>query len=45
MGVMVEDVFEQIQREKEFANALGIKIAFEPFGADKMAVEPEISDE
>jgi len=44
-GRDVEDVFEQIQREKELAQSLGIKIAFEPFGADKMAVEPDISDE
>ncbi len=44
-GRDVQDVFEQIQREKELAKQMGIKVSFEPFGADKNPVEPEFDDE
>lgn len=44
-GRDVQDVFEQVQREKEMAESMGIKFAFEPFGAQKAPVEPEVSSD
>jgi lambda family phage portal protein len=43
-GRDVEETLTQIQRDKEQANALGLKYAFEPFGATQMPVEPTIND-
>lgn len=44
-GRDVEELFEQHQRENQLANQYDVKIAYQPFGANKAPVEPEISDE
>lgn len=40
-GRDVEDVFAQIQSDKEMAERYGLKLAFEPFG-NKLPVEADI---
>ena len=40
-GRDVEDVFSQIQADKEMAERYGLKLAFEPFG-QKLPVEADI---
>ena len=40
-GRDVEDVFSQIQSDKEMAERYGLKMAFEPFGA-KFPAEPDV---
>ena len=42
-GRDVEDVMEQIGREKQMAEQLGVTLAFEPFGASKNSVDPNIA--
>ena len=42
-GRDVEELFSQIQADKEMAERYGLKMAFEPFGA-KAPVQPEIGD-
>jgi lambda family phage portal protein len=44
-GRDVEELFEQHQREDALANQYDVKIAYQPFGANKAPVDPEISDE
>ena len=44
-GRDVEEVFAQIQRDKESAAQFGLTTAFEPFGADKAQIVPELSDD
>ena len=41
-GRDVEDVMEQIGKEKQLAEQLGVQIAFEPFGASTNSVDPKI---
>lgn len=41
-GRDVEDTFAQISRDKEIAQQFGLSMAFEPFGAPKFPVEPDI---
>ena len=41
-GRDVEELFEQHDREKKLAEQYGISTAFQPFGAQTTAVEPEI---
>lgn len=41
-GRDVEETFAQIARDKEMAEQFGLSIAFEPFGADKTPVMPQI---
>jgi lambda family phage portal protein len=43
-GRDVEDLFEQIQSDKEMAERYGLKMAFEPFG-QKAPVQPEITED
>jgi len=40
-GRDIEDVFSQIQSDKEMAERYGLKMAFEPFGA-KFPAEPDV---
>ena len=40
-GRDVEDLFSQIQSDKEMAERYGLKLAFEPFGI-KSPVEPDV---
>lgn len=40
-GRDVEDLFSQIQADKEMAERYGLKMAFEPFG-NKLPVEPDV---
>jgi capsid protein len=42
-GRDVEELFSQIQADKEMAERYGLKLAFEPFG-NKAPVQPEISE-
>lgn len=44
-GRDAEETMNQIQRDKEMANSLGLKFGFEPFGVQKMAAESEYGDE
>ena len=41
-GRDVEELFEQHDREKKLAEQYGVSTAFQPFGAQTTAVEPEI---
>ena len=41
----VEELFEQHQREDGLAENYGVKTAYQPFGANKAPVEPDITDE
>jgi len=43
-GIDVEELFSQIQSDKEMAARYGLSIAFEPFG-DKAPVQPEVHGE
>ena len=43
-GIDVEELFEQIQADKEMAKRYGLSFAFEPFG-DKAPAQPEINGE
>jgi lambda family phage portal protein len=42
-GRDIEELFEQIQADKEMAARFNLKMAFEPFG-DKSPIQPEVSD-
>lgn len=44
-GRDVEEVFAQIARDKQTASEYGLTMAFEPFGAQKMPIVPEVSGE
>jgi lambda family phage portal protein len=44
-GRDVEELFEQHQREDGLAENYGVKTAYQPFGANKAPVEPDITDE
>ena len=44
-GRDVEELFEQHQREDSLAEQYDVKIGYQPFGAAKAPVEPEISNE
>lgn len=44
-GRDVEELFEQHQREDALAEQYDVKIAYQPFGAAKAPIEPEVSDE
>jgi len=41
-GRDVEELFEQHDRETKLAEQYGVSTAFQPFGAQTSAVEPEI---
>ena len=41
-GRDVEELFEQHQREEDLADKYGVKTAYQPFGAMKMPVDPEV---
>ena len=41
-GRDVEELFEQHQREDELAKDMDIKLAYQPYGANKAPVEPDI---
>lgn len=43
-GRDVEETFAQIARDKETAARFNLATAFEPFGATKMPVDPDVSD-
>ena len=43
-GIDVEELFAQIQADKEMAKRYGLSLAFEPFG-DKAPAQPEIHGE
>lgn len=43
-GRDTEELLEQHQRERELASKYDIKFGYEPYGAQKMPVDPEISD-
>jgi capsid protein len=40
-GKDAEELFSQIQRDRELANQFGVSYAMEPFGAQKMPINPE----
>ena len=42
-GRDVETTFQGIARDKQMAETYGLKIAFEPFGAQQMPIDPEIT--
>jgi lambda family phage portal protein len=44
-GRDVEELFEQHQREDGLAENYGVKTAYQPFGANKAPVNPDITDE
>ena len=44
-GRDVEELFEQHQREEELAKQYDVKTAYQPFGAMKMPVDPEVQDD
>jgi capsid protein len=44
-GRDVEELFEQHQREDGLADQYGVKTAYQPFGANKAPIDPEIDGE
>lgn len=43
-GKDVEELFAQIQRDRELAEQFGIKYALEPYGAQQMPIEPDVTE-
>lgn len=41
-GRDVEELFEQHQREEQLADQFGVKTAYQPFGAQKMPIDPDV---
>jgi hypothetical protein len=44
-GRDVEELYEQHQREEQLADKYGVQTAYQPFGAMKMPVDPEVTGE
>ena len=44
-GRDVEELFEQHQREEGLAENYGVKTAYQPFGATKAPIEPDVTEE
>jgi capsid protein len=42
-GRDVEETFAQIARDKQTASDFGLSLAFEPFGAQKLPVQPDVT--
>jgi lambda family phage portal protein len=44
-GKDAEELLSQIAKDRELMNQFGVKYAFEPYGAQKMPINPEVSDD